>query len=206
MEISFIRHGPSCCKSHQKCNVTQFKKWIQNYDQMGMFKDTVVSLDTIRKCREAALMITSPPVRTVQSARTILPGMEKKMMESNMFREAELPIFEHIPSFIRLKPHTWAFFFRLLWMVLYKGKVETYRQAVRRAQKASEILSEYARIHGKVVFVGHGIFNRMVAKELKKQGWKGEYPPCRHHFYCTTYVQGERGSDEYVPPSLNRQR
>jgi broad specificity phosphatase PhoE len=206
VEITFIRHDLSYCKSHQRCNVRQFKESIQDYDQVDNFKDTVVSLDTIRKCQEASLIITSPFVCAIQSAQIMLSGMEKKVVQSNMFREVELPIFEHIPSFIRLKLRTWAFFFRLFWMVRYKGKAETYKQAARRAQKASETLGEYARIHGKVVLVGHGIFNMMVAKELKKQGWKGKYPSRHCPFCCTTYVQGERESDEYMPPSLNRQR
>lgn len=198
VEITFVRHGPSCCKSQGRCSVKQFKEWVKSYDEMGILQEPVVPLDTIRKCQDSSVIITSSLVRAVESTRVLLSGIEKKTIQSKMFREAELPIIDGIPSFIRLKPSCWAFLFRFLWMAGYGGKKETFRQARRRAEKASGTLMEYARIHGKVVVVGHGIFNRMVAKALIKKGWQGEYPPGRHHFCCTTYVQPEENYDSLL--------
>lgn len=192
MEITFVRHGPSCCQNQERCSAKQFKEWVKSYDRMGILQEPVVPLDTIRKCQESSVIITSSLVRAVESARLLVSGIEKKTIQSKMFREAELPVIEGIPSFIRLKPDSWAVLFRVLWMAGYGGKNETFPQARRRAEKASDTLMEYARIHGKVAVVGHGIFNMMIAKELIKKGWHGEYPPSRHHFCCTTYVQPKK--------------
>jgi len=191
VEITFVRHGPSCCKSQGRCSAKQFKEWVKSYNQMGILQEPVVPIDTIRKCQESPVIITSSLIRAVESTRVLLSGIEKKTIQSKMFREAELPVIEEIPSFIRLKPDSWAVLFRFLWMAGYGGKNETFRQARRRSEKASDTLMEYARIHGKVVVVGHGIFNMMVAKKLIKKGWQGEYPPSHRHFCCTTYVQPE---------------
>lgn len=191
VEITLVRHGPSCCRSHGRCSAKQFKEWVKSYDQMGILQEPVVPLDTIRKCQESSVIITSLLTRAVESTSVLLSGIEKKIIQSNMFREAELPVIDRMPSFVRLKPDRWVLVFRALWMAGYGGENETFRQARRRAEKASDTLVEYARIHSKVVVVGHGIFNMMVAKELIKKGWKGEYPPSRHHFCCTTYVQME---------------
>jgi broad specificity phosphatase PhoE len=199
MEVTFVRHGPSCCESHGRCSAEQFTAWIKSYDDTGIFQEPVVPLDTVRKCQEASLIVTSPLLRAVESAHILLSGIEKQIVKSTMFREAELPASHRIPSFIRMKPRSWAMLFRLLWVSGYGGGTETFRQAGRRAEKARDTLVEYARIHGKVVVIGHGFFNMMVAKELMKKGWKGEYPPSRHHFCCTTYVQPK----EHHAPLLN---
>lgn len=199
MEVTFVRHGPSCWESHAPCSAQQFRTWMENYNDRGIFQESVVPLDTVRKCQEASLIITSPLLRAVESTHVLMAGMDKQLVKSNMFREAELPVMDRIPSFIRMKPQKWAVLFRSIWVAGYGGGNETFRQARRRAEKARDTLMEYARIHGKVVVIGHGIFNMMVAKELIKKGWAGKYPPSRHHFCCTTYVQHE----ELHPSLLN---
>jgi broad specificity phosphatase PhoE len=48
---------------------------------------------------------------------------------------------------------------------------ESFRKAKKRAKQASELLVKYVEEHQSVVLVGHGFFNRLIAKELKK--WAG---------------------------------
>ena len=58
-------------------------------------------------------------------------------------------------------------------------------------KKASERLVKYAEGHKSVVLVGHGFFNRLIAIELKKMGWKGKRKATAKHWHCTTYSYDE---------------
>jgi broad specificity phosphatase PhoE len=50
---------------------------------------------------------------------------------------------------------------------------ETIADARARAAHATERLRELARQHGSVLVVGHGMFNRCIAKCLRENGWTG---------------------------------
>ena len=69
---------------------------------------------------------------------------------------------------------------------------ESLAEAKQRARNASERLPvKYAEEHGSVVLVGHGFFNRLIAIELKKMGWKGKRKATAKHWHCTSYSYDE---------------
>lgn len=76
---------------------------------------------------------------------------------------------------------------RCLWFRGYSSGYESLSDARIRANKASEILVEYAREHKYVVLVGHGFFNMLVAKELQKTGLKGKRRKNSKHWNAPTY-------------------
>jgi len=52
------------------------------------------------------------------------------------------------------------------------GGVESFSSAKRRAKQVSDELANLTDAHGRVVSVGHGFMNLLIARELQKAGWK----------------------------------
>ena len=107
--------------------------------------------------------------RSIDSAKAL--NAEKRMLSEKQFIEAGLPSANW--GFIKLSPNTWVVIFRALWFLGYSNNSESLKEAKQRAKLATEELIQLAKKHQKVLFVGHGIFNRLLVNELKKQGWSG---------------------------------
>ena len=88
---------------------------------------------------------------------------------------------------LKLPPNYWAVIFRILWLLGYSKHSESYKEATLRASAAAAKLIELARQHGQMLFVGHGIFNRLVAKALRKQGWVGPKSPGYGYWSVAVY-------------------
>ena len=186
MEISLIRHGKSEWIENDKIAFGDFKKWVENYDAHGVSEETVYPVMTIEKVEAAKLVITSDLNRSIVSAK-LLNSTTKTIVDA-LYRETELPRKLRILHNIKLKPKTWAVILRLLWFSGYSNQCESLEQARYRALQASQKLISYASEYDSIVLVGHGFFNMLIAKELKKAGWKGRKGTRAKHWNCTTYV------------------
>lgn len=62
---------------------------------------------------------------------------------------------------------------RVAWWLNWGDSDETIRMARQRAIRMTEHLETLAARHGSVAAVGHGMFNRFVASELRARGWDG---------------------------------
>ncbi|WP_088011127.1 hypothetical protein [Gottfriedia acidiceleris] len=88
---------------------------------------------------------------------------------------------------MRLKPSIWAVILRCLWFGGYSSNCESLNDAKIRAEKASKLLIQYAQEHSHIVLVGHGFFNLLIAKELKKNGWIANKKTSSKHWHTTTF-------------------
>ena len=110
-----------------------------------------------------------------------------KAISIPLFRETELPTPLTKLYGLKLNSNIWAVILRCLWFCGYSRGCESFSNAKNRAEKASELLVEYAKEHTSVVLVGHGFFNILIARELQKAGWKGKKKTSAKHWSCTTY-------------------
>lgn len=69
------------------------------------------------------------------------------------------------------KAYTWLLINRILWLLGFSGKVESFKVAKIRAKSSAEKLHGLATLHGKIAVFGHGLMNKYMAKELSKLGW-----------------------------------
>nr|MBA2815870.1 40-residue YVTN family beta-propeller repeat-containing protein [Candidatus Pantoea persica] len=67
----------------------------------------------------------------------------------------------------------WLALLRLLWLCDYAGQSESLRRARTRAAQAAEKLIALSE-RGTVLLLGHGLMNKMIARELRKRGWQAE--------------------------------
>jgi broad specificity phosphatase PhoE len=186
MEISLIRHGKSKLIENNKITGLEFKNWVEKYDHSGVFEESTYPQKTLRKMATTNLVITSDLKRSADSANLLNP--KTKVISDALFRETELPIHSTGLFGIKFNPTIWTVILRLLWFSGYSNKCESLSHAKCRAIKASEQLIDYANEYNTVVLVGHGIFNMLIAKELKRKGWKGERTTGAKHWNCTTYT------------------
>lgn len=89
-------------------------------------------------------------------------------MISPLYREMEIPRYK-LP--FRLRPMTWVYCFRALWMLGLSGPFESYPQAKKRAEQAAQALIALANRYGKVVLFGHGYMHLHIRRILVRQGW-----------------------------------
>jgi broad specificity phosphatase PhoE len=184
MEISLIRHGKSLCIENKRIPCSEFKHWIGEYDFNGVFEEDSYPMETLEKIKKANVVITSDLKRSLESAKLLNSNL--KTVSLPLFRETELPIPLRKWT-LTLQPNIWAIILRCLWLIGYSRECESFANAKLRAEKASELLIEYAQKHTSVVLVGHGFFNMLIAKELQKKGWKGKRKTNSKHWNCTSY-------------------
>ncbi|MFK2824087.1 histidine phosphatase family protein [Bacillus sp. B190/17] len=194
MEIILIRHGKSSHTDTMGMTCSQFSKWINDYDAAGITKELSIPQQTKKKAQEAKLIVTSNLKRSIQSAQRL--NIHAPIVSDSLFREAEMPVAAL--SFFPMKapPSFWAFFYRCAWLAGYKGNKESMKEAQQRAVKASEQLIHLAAQYDQVLVAGHGIFNRMIARELKRAGWSGAKKTSRKHWDCTIYTLRGKGEVE----------
>lgn len=191
VEISLIRHGKSKYIANDCITSYQFKDWVEKYNRNGIFEEETYPSETVNKVTTANMIITSDLKRSIDSAKILNTNVTAQ--SSSLFRETELPLPSSRVFGLKLKPSSWAFFLRCLWFLGYSRGCESLAQAKERARIAAELLVKHANQTSSVVFVGHGFFNRLLAKELQKMGWIGNRKISSKHWHCTTYSKRAAG-------------
>ena len=98
-------------------------------------------------------------------------GLDSKLDVSSDFIEADLPSYNVLN--LKFSENFWLILFRVLWFIGYSPNTESYSAVKLRAKKCSDKLIETAEKNESVIFVGHGILNRLISKELRSRGWQG---------------------------------
>ncbi|SDN19594.1 histidine phosphatase family protein [Alkalicoccus daliensis] len=190
MEINLIRHGKSLYSDKTKINMRNYENWSRNYDSSGVHVEKNYPLLTIEKVKTSELLLTSNLKRTKDSAAYLSP--EASFVSSSLFRETELPVLQKF-EFLKIKPIYWDILLRLLWLGGCSTKCESYKEAKYRAVHAADSLVEFAENYSKITLIGHGFFNYLISKELKKKKWKGNSRISFKNWECTTYQYKNMG-------------
>ncbi|CCG88460.1 histidine phosphatase family protein [Erwinia piriflorinigrans] len=181
MSITLMRHG----KPHQppsgRRSAQAMMQWCDAYD-LAEICDRPPDR-SLRLAGEADIIVTSPLPR----ARSSLDKLGKTAnMIDGLYSEVALPA---IPlAFPTLPPFIWLPLLRVMWLLGYSGKVESYAQAKQRAVQAAEQLTQLAE-HGNVLLMGHGIMNKLISRQLRKLGWRGEKHASSRYWSSAVYRQ-----------------
>lgn len=162
-----MRHGKPAFTGSAKVTSREMSNWIAGYDLSDTGEDIPLESSKLLAF-SASRIISSPLPRALSSLKAL--GLEPDVIDK-VFREAGLPVF-HMPYF-RLSPTVWAAFFRVMWLCGISHNVERVEIAKRRAIQAADILVAFAKeSDGPVLLMGHGVMNRLIARELKSLGFK----------------------------------
>lgn len=168
MQIILLRHGEPDLSEGQKIHSSKMPEWINLYDSAGVKNES----NFFHQQHELKhnVVVCSNLTRSIDSAKLI--GCQSPNLIDAMFREAELPKVK-IPI-VNLSPSTWVVIFRIFWFSGVSADVESLNSFKKRVSLAAEKLAKLADKHDSVLFVGHGIMNRFLEKELISKGWLQE--------------------------------
>ncbi|MPQ75876.1 histidine phosphatase family protein [Hydrogenovibrio sp. JE_KL2] len=185
MEIILLRHGKPILPSLNKLNASDFQKWVQKYNASGLCPSSTPSEGAVNYASRCKAIVCSELPRSIESAMAL--NAEKIVLSDAIFNEAGLPVANW--STLKLSPKIWAVFFRVLWLLGYSRNSESFKEAKTRAVNAVKRLLELAGEHEQVLFVGHGVYNRILANELKRNGWVGPKSLSSKHWSYGVYKQ-----------------
>ncbi|MDJ0023269.1 histidine phosphatase family protein [Pantoea eucrina] len=167
MKIILMRHGKPAFTGSAKVTSREMSNWIADYDRSDTGED-IPPESSESLAFSASQILSSPLPRALSSLKAL--DLEPDVIDE-VFREADLPVFP-MPGF-RLSPTVWAVFFRVMWLCGISRDVERVGTAKKRAIQAAGILAAFAkRSDGPVLLMGHGVMNRLIARELRSLGFK----------------------------------
>lgn len=169
MKIILLRHGKPDLTASKNISPYEFIQWIKDYDGTELCSSSLPPETTIEQVKASSLLICSALRRSINSAKALKSTQD--LISNAMFNEADMPSTTW--QFPKLPAQIWAIIFRLSWRMGFTagGKVESFKQTTNRAKTAASELIRYAESHDEIILVGHGIFNRLLAQQLKKSHW-----------------------------------
>lgn len=166
MKIILMRHGKPLLTQTGWIAPVEMERWIEHYNLSEVETDGIPS-NSLKLANSAACIVASTASRALSSVQAL--GYTTSVADA-VFCEAQLPFalwrFPHLPPFV------WAAFFRLLWFFGYARSSDSIQITKTRAKAAAQKLISLSE-EGSVLLVGHGIMNRLIAKELIALGWAG---------------------------------
>lgn len=189
IKIVILRHGRPRLSTLPRLAAGNLSIWIDAYNRAGIAKDPppIKTADALKTCN---VIVTSDLARSIESGKALAP--DRPMISEELFREVGLPYGP--VAFFRMPPEAWAVFFRVLWSFGYERNGESMAAFKERSGRAAERLISLARMHGSVLFVGHGLINGFIAKELLSSGWEGPRRPGTRYWAYAEYT-GSNATD-----------
>ncbi|MDQ2819834.1 MAG: histidine phosphatase family protein [Pseudomonadota bacterium] len=166
MQITLIRHGKPILPPSRWLAPYEMAQWIAAYDQ-SLVETTTIPAASFAACSGATIIFASTLARAMSSASAL--GHHAPCIDA-VFREAALPF--PLWRFPRLPAPLWAALFRLSWLLGYSRGADALASVTARARNASALLVAGAA-DGRVLLIGHGVMNRLIARELRAAGWTG---------------------------------
>jgi broad specificity phosphatase PhoE len=180
LQIILVRHGRPDFRDGVPIAPRELRWWIERYNRAGVVDGPP---DAVVRSAAAAIVVSSPTVRAVESASRLAQG--RAVTTSELFREADLPHAQW--QWPKLPPAWWVVLFRLAWYCGFGGQAETASAATMRAREAAEKLIALAEGGVAVLLVGHGIMNSMIAKQLLARGARGPRLTRSQYWGCSVY-------------------
>jgi len=183
MEIILLRHGKPEIPSLNKINASGFSRWVEEYNHSHLCSSSIPSNDVISMAKLCDAVVCSELPRSIGSAQAL--GVENVVLKSSQFNEAGMPVANW--SFLKMSPKLWAVIFRVMWLFGYSENSESIKETKFRASKSAKLLIDLANEYDRVLFVGHGVYNRLLANELKSLGWGGPKSPGSKYWSYAVY-------------------
>ena len=172
-QVLLVRHGRPLWDERSPIRGTEFGSWVRGYDEAPLDPSTEPPVRLREQTVRFECVVTSTLRRSIESARLLVPG--RSLVHDSVFDEASQPT--NLPFRFRLPAKVWDAVSRGAWLCGWTGTAESFTEARARAVSGAVLLMKLAQEHGRVVLAGHGMMNRMLARELRRHGWAGTLPP-----------------------------
>ena len=169
MEIVLSRHGKSALPRVSSISGRDLGRWVDRYNAAGITTALPPPEPLRQLATSVGYVVASDRRRAVESARWLASSREFEV--DPKLREAALP--DSMGVSLQMSPDVWAIIARVVWSFDWHQSSESVAAARRRAKEATARLCALAGEHRTVLVVGHGMFNRLIARELRRRGWRG---------------------------------
>lgn len=181
MEIILLRHGKPKLELKGRIKASEFKQLVIEYAQSGI-QD--FPPEELNGCFDTSYVVSSDLERSIQSATRL--GFDQIHLSHNLFSETEIPHFDQ--SFFKMPVMAWLIIFRIMWLFGFNKNGESFSQAKIRAEQATNKLIELAQKNEKVILIGHGLMNRLIARQLRFNNWAGPTSPGKKYWEFGIYI------------------
>ena len=180
MEIILLRHGKPIGDLKGNFNACELKQLVVSYAQSSIQDHPD---EELKGNYDSHYVVCSDLKRSIQSAKKL--GLENIHYSDALFAETNIPHFDK--GFIKLPIIIWLISLRLMWLFGFKNNGESFIQAKKRAERATDKLIVLAQENEKVILVGHGLMNRLIAKQLRLKNWQGPPSPGKKYWEFGEY-------------------
>jgi broad specificity phosphatase PhoE len=183
-EITLVRHGRSLHSlPTQRITAAEFRTWIVDYNRAGLAADSLPPAELIAATCDMPCVVCSDMPRAMDSARLLSPDRVPCAMP--LLREAGRPVGGDWR--VKLSLPMWDRISVFLWTMGSIASDESVGATRLRAQEAARELARLAEEFGRVLCVGHGMFNALIGQVLLDLGWEGPPRVRNRHWAATTY-------------------
>jgi hypothetical protein len=158
MRITLLRHGKPAFDLKGNVRSKDLGMIASSYDLSGVVGTP--PRETILLAQGYHVVICTQLVRSIESAKAL--GYSEVQVKDPLFCETAIPHFSS--GSVPLPVSIWIVVLRLLWLFGFSRNGESLIDARRRAKQAAKRLVELAEEHQKVLLVGHGFINQLIAK------------------------------------------
>lgn len=212
--IVLVRHGRPDVTYPPRVPARDLALAMQQYRTAGILPDPPPPPELLTLAGSCRRVVCSGLRRSAESARLLGAGIGTVC--DPLYDEVELP-YGPWPR-LSLPAGVWVVLLRIMWLAGYSRHTETVAAARRRAARAAERLANLAVESGPLLLLGHGVFNRFLASQLRRLGWRGPAAPGAHYWghgvydRCATAagrssltsLPGEQPGKYHKPLSKNR--
>lgn len=181
MEIVLIRHGKPAMELKGRLKANEFKQVANAYALSGI-QDFPPKY--LKNRFESRYVVCSDLERSVQSATRL--GLKNIHLSDKLFSETAIPHFNK--SYFKMPVLAWLILFRIMWLFGFNKNGESFSQAKSRAKQAAKRLIILAHENEKVILIGHGLMNRLIADYLRRNNWQGPASPGKKYWEFGIYI------------------
>ncbi len=171
MQIILMRHGKPELDleslKQQKVSARQVGEIVASYEFSGLSSTATPTEAASTVADECSAAFSSDLKRATDSIQKL--GIQAKTTYDDVFREPALPYLNL--GWPKFSFFTYCILFRVLWFLGFSANGESYNSAKRRARTCAKILRKSAKEEGRVLLLGQGMMNRLIARELRGRGW-----------------------------------
>jgi broad specificity phosphatase PhoE len=172
LRIVIMRHGKpkldlEALKSQKMASCT-LGKIVEKYALTELDNSIPPDSDALGVSKDCVSSMSSDLPRAISSIELL--GLSEVNRAEPLFRESALPYLELRSP--KLSFFTWAIVYRMAWFLGFSKNGESINNAKDRACRGVDRLVDMVYKERTILFMGHGIINRLIIKELKRRQWK----------------------------------
>lgn len=144
--------------------------WRDGYDAAGIVAEDAPPPQVTELVRDADLVIASDLARAIESAKRLTTAHQIRISPEMREAPADVPRWIRVP----LPRAVWEWTMVVRWGYRILRGTDAPPEHLARAMRAAGWLDDLSAEHAHIVVVTHGVFRRLLARQLESIGWRAD--------------------------------